>query len=197
MRRSNSCARHCGRSAPAAIVESVKRPANSRRRSGNYARHDVKGLTTFIAVARTLLLFCLPFLLSAGFPMKLQQYMTALTWSVGGGCLILGRQRPEKIKLDLRGGMPMATYEYRCPDCGRFEVHLPIGTATATGECPACHRPSPRVFSSPYLSRVPSAVAAALTREERSQEAPEVITSAPPKRREPPPHPALARLPRP
>lgn len=91
----------------------------------------------------------------------------------------------------------MATYEYRCPNCGRFDVHLPIGTAAAAFECPACHRPSHRVFSSPYLSRVPSVVAAALTREEQSQEAPEVVTGALPKRREQPPHPALPRLPRP
>ncbi|MFD1929965.1 MULTISPECIES: FmdB family zinc ribbon protein [Nonomuraea] len=91
----------------------------------------------------------------------------------------------------------MATYEYHCPDCGRFDVHLPIGTATPVCDCPACHGPSRRVFSSPYLSRVPAAVAAGLAREERSQEAPEVVTDLPPRRRRRRPHPALARLPRP
>lgn len=92
----------------------------------------------------------------------------------------------------------MATYEYRCLDCGRFEVHLPIGTAAAVFACPACDQPARRVFSAPYLSRVPSAVAAALTREEQSREAPEVVTSVPLKRRRrQPPHPALSRLPRP
>ncbi|MFE3448280.1 FmdB family zinc ribbon protein [Nonomuraea sp. NPDC059194] len=92
----------------------------------------------------------------------------------------------------------MATYEYRCPDCGLFEVHLPIGTATAVRDCVACHRPAPRIFSSPYLSRVPSAVAAARTLEEQSRDAPEVVTSMPPPRRRPQPqHPALPRLPRP
>lgn len=92
----------------------------------------------------------------------------------------------------------MATYEYRCLDCGRFEVHLPIGTAPAECDCPECHLPAGRVFSSPYLSRVPSVVTAALAREEQSQEAPEVVTSVPSqRRRQRPPHPALARLPRP
>ncbi|WP_084965594.1 zinc ribbon domain-containing protein [Thermoactinospora rubra] len=92
----------------------------------------------------------------------------------------------------------MATYEYCCGDCGRFEVRLPIGTATAVRDCPECHRPAPRVFSSPYLSSVPPAEAAARAREEQSREAPEVVTSVPPKRRrEQPPHPALSRLPRP
>ncbi len=92
----------------------------------------------------------------------------------------------------------MATYEYQCRDCGRFEVHLPIGTAETECDCPHCHYPSRRVFSSPYLSRVPPVVSAARAREERSQEAPEVVTSVPAERRRPrPPHPALARLPRP
>ncbi|MET9341179.1 MULTISPECIES: FmdB family zinc ribbon protein [unclassified Nonomuraea] len=92
----------------------------------------------------------------------------------------------------------MAIYEYRCADCGRFEVRLPIGTATTTCDCPTCQRPAQRVFSSPYLSRVAPAVAAARASEERSQEAPEVVTSVPPaRRRRSPPHPALSRLPRP
>ncbi|GAA2420263.1 hypothetical protein GCM10010404_93360 [Nonomuraea africana] len=95
------------------------------------------------------------------------------------------------------GGMPMATYEYRCADCGQFEVHLPIGSAPAVSDCPECHRAARRVFSSPYLTRVPSTLSAALSREEQSQEAPEVVTSLPPKQRQRPPHPAMSRLPRP
>ncbi|MEU0568199.1 FmdB family zinc ribbon protein [Nonomuraea sp. NPDC005983] len=91
----------------------------------------------------------------------------------------------------------MATYEYRCPECGRFEVHLPIGTATAVHDCPQCHYAAHRVFSPPYLSQVPSAVSAALAREEQSQEAPDVVTGVPAQHRPQPPHPALPRLPRP
>ncbi|MEV4163389.1 FmdB family zinc ribbon protein [Nonomuraea dietziae] len=91
----------------------------------------------------------------------------------------------------------MATYEYRCADCGRFEVHLPIGSAPADCDCPECHRAARRVFSSPHLTRVPSTLSAALSREEQSQEAPEVVTSLPPRQRRRPPHPAVSRLPRP
>ncbi|TMR16597.1 zinc ribbon domain-containing protein [Nonomuraea turkmeniaca] len=91
----------------------------------------------------------------------------------------------------------MATYEYRCVDCGRFEVRLPIGTAATASECPVCHGPAPRVFSSPYLNRVPAAVAAARVRAEQSQDLPEVVTSVPPKRGRQSLHPALSRLPRP
>ncbi|GGO77571.1 FmdB family zinc ribbon protein [Nonomuraea cavernae] len=92
----------------------------------------------------------------------------------------------------------MATYEYRCLDCGSFEIRLPIGTATAVCDCPACHLPAPRVFSAPYLNQVPTAVSTALAREEQGREAPEVVTGLPSRGRRPPPqHPALRRLPRP
>ncbi|WP_093260549.1 FmdB family zinc ribbon protein [Thermostaphylospora chromogena] len=91
----------------------------------------------------------------------------------------------------------MAIYEYRCPQCGRFEVFLPMGTAPASHRCSACGRPARRVQSAPNLSRTPPALAAALTAEERSREAPEVVTRTSREERTRPPHPALARLPRP
>lgn len=91
----------------------------------------------------------------------------------------------------------MATYAYRCQDCGEFEVRLPIGTAEAVRDCPVCRGASRRLFSAPHLTRLSPAMSAALTREEKSREAPEVVTSALPRRRQSPPHPALSRLPRP
>jgi len=91
----------------------------------------------------------------------------------------------------------MATYAYRCPDCGPFEVRLPIGTAEAVAECPACRSSARRVFTAPSLARLSPAMSAALTRAEKSQEAPEVVTRAPERRWRTPQHPALSRLPRP
>ncbi len=91
--------------------------------------------------------------------------------------------------------MLMATYAYRCPDCGQFEVRLPIGTAEAARDCPACRAPARRLFTAPHLTRLAPAMSAALTREEQSQETPEVVTRVPAQRRQP--HPALSRLPRP
>ncbi|MCC5581635.1 zinc ribbon domain-containing protein [Microtetraspora sp. AC03309] len=106
----------------------------------------------------------------------------------------------------------MAIYEYLCPDCGPFDVFLPMGTAPETRDCSACEGPARRRFSGPHLRRVHPVLAASLAREERSREAPEVVPapggtsgSAPggvPRRRASgrparPPHPALARLPRP
>ncbi|WP_369011198.1 FmdB family zinc ribbon protein [Streptosporangium carneum] len=91
----------------------------------------------------------------------------------------------------------MATYEYACQDCGRFDVHLPIGTAPLSRGCSACGRDARRVFSPPSFSRVPPALSAAFGREERSRDAPEVVSDVPRRRAPRPPHPALARLPRP
>ncbi|QIZ38483.1 FmdB family zinc ribbon protein [Saccharopolyspora sp. ASAGF58] len=91
----------------------------------------------------------------------------------------------------------MATYEYDCPRCGRFETHQPIGTASDSHDCPGCSRPARRVFSAPHLTTVPRQFAAALEREERSGAEPEVVTEVPPGRPRPAPHPVLSRLPRP
>ncbi|MDP9863693.1 MULTISPECIES: FmdB family zinc ribbon protein [Streptosporangium] len=91
----------------------------------------------------------------------------------------------------------MATYEYLCRECGRFDVQLPIGTAPASRDCSACGRGARRVFSPPGLSRVHPALSAALDLDERSREAPEVVSNIPREHPPRPPHPALARLPRP
>jgi putative FmdB family regulatory protein len=86
----------------------------------------------------------------------------------------------------------MATYEYDCPRCGRFETHEPIGTAADSIACPECRRPARRIFSAPHLTTVPEWLAAARAREERSREEPEVVTEVPSGQPLPPP----SRLPR-
>ncbi|MFF5213226.1 FmdB family zinc ribbon protein [Streptosporangium sp. NPDC000396] len=91
----------------------------------------------------------------------------------------------------------MATYEYICPNCGLFEVHLAIGTAPASRHCSTCERDARRVFSPPNFSSTHPSLSAALDRDEQSRDAPEVVSSVPRRRRPRPPHPALARLPRP
>ncbi|MEV4092001.1 FmdB family zinc ribbon protein [Streptosporangium saharense] len=92
----------------------------------------------------------------------------------------------------------MATYEYVCRDCGYFDVRLPMGTAPSGYGCATCGHEARRVYSPPNISWVSPALAAAFGREEQSRDAPEVVTTPPPgRRRSRPPHPALARLPRP
>jgi putative FmdB family regulatory protein len=86
----------------------------------------------------------------------------------------------------------MATYEYDCPWCGRFETHQPIGTAAVSAACPECRQPARRIFSAPHLTTVPKWLTAARAREERSREEPEVVTEVPSGQ----PLPSPSRLPR-
>ncbi|MDA3630286.1 FmdB family zinc ribbon protein [Saccharopolyspora oryzae] len=73
----------------------------------------------------------------------------------------------------------MATYEYDCPRCGRFETRQPMGTAADSHTCPTCLGNAHRVFSAPHLNAVPEQLSAALAREERSRAEPEVVTEVP------------------
>ena len=73
----------------------------------------------------------------------------------------------------------MATYLYRCPDCGPWEVRLPMGNAGPTAACPTCGSVAPRQFTPPLLSRAAAPVAAARLREEASRDAPAVTTAVP------------------
>jgi putative FmdB family regulatory protein len=92
----------------------------------------------------------------------------------------------------------MATYEYSCNRCGSFDVKLPIGTAPTEQVCPQCSDTARRVYSSPATAFTSSAVASLREQEEKSREAPAVVTRVPPEQAAPrPAHPALARLPRP
>jgi putative FmdB family regulatory protein len=96
----------------------------------------------------------------------------------------------------------VALYEYRCEQDGVFDTFLPLGTAPASHACPDCGGEARRVFSKPLLKSVPRDLVAALDREEKTRESPDVVTSLPPRpahKRMPvaPLTPALARLPRP
>jgi hypothetical protein len=97
----------------------------------------------------------------------------------------------------------VATFPYRCPDDGPFDVVRPIGTATATSSCPRCGADAVRIWTAPRLSLAQPAAMAALDRAERSRFEPDVVTAPParPLGRRPAPagtaNPALQRLPRP
>lgn len=94
----------------------------------------------------------------------------------------------------------MAIYEYACTRCGRFDVRLAIGTAPDSYGCPECARSARRAFSAPMLGNVSKPVGTLLGLEEQSRDEPEVVTQLPKRpdgRPASPPHPALARLPRP
>jgi putative FmdB family regulatory protein len=73
----------------------------------------------------------------------------------------------------------MATYVYRCPDCGPWEVRLPMGSAGTTADCPTCGSAGRRQYMPPLLSRTAAPVAAARLREEASRDVPSVTTAVP------------------
>jgi putative FmdB family regulatory protein len=81
----------------------------------------------------------------------------------------------------------VATYEYRCGDCGTFEQSMPMGTAPGGVACPVCGRHAKRVFSAPMTYRLSKPLATMLAREEASRDYPEVVDRVPPRR---PPRPA-------
>jgi putative FmdB family regulatory protein len=93
----------------------------------------------------------------------------------------------------------MATYDYRCPDCGSFEIRLAMGSATPELPCPVCGEQSVRIYTAPHLRQMDPALARARLAEEKSRDAPDVVTGPLPGRRRPTPrpHPALRHLPKP
>jgi hypothetical protein len=97
---------------------------------------------------------------------------------------------------------PIATFQYRCPQDGDFEVIRPVGTATTHVACARCGRDAVRVFTAPLLSLAPRALMTAIDSTEKTRDEPEVISALPPRnvrKRTPmaPRNPALQRLPRP
>jgi putative FmdB family regulatory protein len=72
------------------------------------------------------------------------------------------------------------TYGYRCAACGPFDLILPMSAVTPQASCPDCAEPAPRVFGAPALRSLTPAVRGALTAQERSADAPAVVTSVPP-----------------
>ncbi|MFJ9027665.1 zinc ribbon domain-containing protein [Streptomyces sp. NPDC102274] len=92
----------------------------------------------------------------------------------------------------------MATYEYSCDRCGTFDLRLPIGTADSTSRCPICEGIAKRVFSAPAFAVTGKAIASLHDQEERSREAPAMVSEVPSRgRTSQHTHPALSRLPRP
>lgn len=73
----------------------------------------------------------------------------------------------------------MATYEYRCPVHGPFQVRTPIGEAGPSVACGVCGTTAARIFSAPMLALTPPALTAALDRAGRSAESPEVVSRIP------------------
>jgi putative FmdB family regulatory protein len=70
------------------------------------------------------------------------------------------------------------TYSYSCA-CGPFDLLRPMAAAHEQAACPACGKPSPRVFGAPALRHLDPGVRSAVEAGERSAEAPDVVTRMP------------------
>jgi len=96
----------------------------------------------------------------------------------------------------------MATFDYRCPSCGSFEIRSPVGRAQASAECPRCGATASRVFSAPALLSGDTPLSRAVEADRRSAHEPAVVAAPPaarpraalPRRSSNPLH---AKLPRP
>lgn len=93
----------------------------------------------------------------------------------------------------------MAIYQYRCTECGTFDLARPIGTADAAEPCVRCGDEASRVFTPPLVGRTPGALGRALDVQEASAHEPRVVRrgTPPPRVPAPPADPRHARLPRP
>jgi putative FmdB family regulatory protein len=70
----------------------------------------------------------------------------------------------------------MPVYVFSCPECGRFELSLPMARAAGAASCPGCAREARRVFTPPGLTRPGSPLRRALETEEASAHEPRVVT---------------------
>jgi putative FmdB family regulatory protein len=93
----------------------------------------------------------------------------------------------------------MATYQYRCPGCGTFDVTRPMGRALPEEHCATCGHQARRVFTAPMLPGTSAPLARALRAQEASAHEPRVVTEIPQARRRPSPaaDPRQAELPKP
>lgn len=73
----------------------------------------------------------------------------------------------------------MAIYSFRCRGCGPFELMRPMSASGAAADCPSCGGPAHRLFGAPALRVLGPGVRAALERDERSADSPEVVHAVP------------------
>ncbi|MDD9206167.1 zinc ribbon domain-containing protein [Georgenia sp. 10Sc9-8] len=94
----------------------------------------------------------------------------------------------------------MATYEFRCPVCGRFDGAFPMADVPAATTCPGCGADARRLISSPRLSRGSTPAMRAIDAAARSASEPDVVRRTHPGSAPRTPttrNPLHARLPRP
>ncbi len=69
----------------------------------------------------------------------------------------------------------MPIYEFICEGCGSFEERRSFEEAGNPAVCPECGSAARRVYSTPNLKTIPTALSNAMNRTEKSAHEPEVV----------------------
>lgn len=75
--------------------------------------------------------------------------------------------------------VPVPVYHHRCPTCGGFELVRPMVEAATVAACPGCGSQARRVYQAPGLRSLDDGLRRALDAQDRSADAPQVVTSVP------------------
>ena len=70
----------------------------------------------------------------------------------------------------------MPLYDYACEGCGPFRDWQPMSAASAPVECPTCGVPAPRAITAPFIANMNPNSRIAHQRNEKSADAPEVMS---------------------
>ncbi|MGI8740483.1 MAG: FmdB family zinc ribbon protein [Gammaproteobacteria bacterium] len=70
----------------------------------------------------------------------------------------------------------MPTYDYRCNQCGDFELRRPMSESSAPARCPHCQADARRLIAAPYLATMNPHTRIACARNEKSADAPRVMS---------------------
>lgn len=73
----------------------------------------------------------------------------------------------------------MPVYHHRCSTCGGFDLVRPMLEAAAVANCPGCGGQARRVYQAPRLRSLDDGLRRALDAQDRSADAPQVVTSIP------------------
>ncbi|MGW0017149.1 FmdB family zinc ribbon protein [Rhodococcus sp. NPDC003382] len=85
--------------------------------------------------------------------------------------------------------MPMPLYEFRCADCGSFDLSMSMSEVGPAAPCPRCSRSAPRLLGAPRLGRGGSAAMRAHDAAARTASEPGVVSGALPGSSRRPPRP--------
>ncbi|MCD2141346.1 MULTISPECIES: FmdB family zinc ribbon protein [Rhodococcus] len=74
--------------------------------------------------------------------------------------------------------MQMPLYEFRCADCGPFDVSVPMSEVSASAPCPRCEQQSRRSLTPPRLGRGGSAAMRLHDATARTASEPDVVSGS-------------------